>query len=216
MKNKLFKIFDYYQDSNSFIIVYLLILSLFPLLILRLDSNNIYEEGLVYIKIMIVILNVYYFIYLINIKFYDFTIFFSYQRLKISLYYLYRYLKYAVTSGLFIYLIFTIMCYLKVKYYKLDVNLLAMIIYYFIIVILFNSIVTILVENKIGIIFLFIINLVILFLSLIITNNDYFPNILYNSDYYLQISSLNIYLYLLVLLFFYFFLFNIKERRWRF
>ncbi len=213
MKNKLFKIFDYYQDSNSFIIVYLLILSLFPLLILRLDSNNIYEEGLVYIKIMIVILNVYYFIYLINIKFYDFTIFFSYQRLKISLYYLYRYLKYAVTSGLFIYLIFTIMCYLKVKYYKLDVNLLAMIIYYFIIVILFNSIVTILVENKIGIIFLFIINLVILFLSLIITNNDYFPNILYNSDYYLQISSLNIYLYLLVLLFFYFFLFNIKERR---
>lgn len=213
MKNKLFKIFNYYQDSNSFIIVYLLILSLFPLLISRLDSNNIYEEGLVYIKIMIVILNVYYFIYLINIKFYDFTIFFSYQRLKISIYYLYRYLKYAVTSGLFIYLIFTIMCYLKVKYYKLDINLLAMIIYYFTIVILFNSIVTILVENKIGIIFLFIINLVILFLSLIITNNDYFPNILYNNDYYLQISSLNIYLYLLVLLFFYFFLFNIKERR---
>lgn len=204
--------FEYFLSSKNFVIIYILLLIGFGTILNTIDKDIFYSESLLYIKIIIVILNIYLFLYIVSAKLYEFSIYFSYQRKFIARVYLRIYLKYFLTSTLYIFFIYNIVAYLKVRYFKVDINLLFSLGLYFLILLLFNANINLIFTGILGVIFTFFSNIAFLFISMML-NNIYIPNFYYDGSYYINMSLKIMALYLIGFIIGYFLIFNFKERR---
>lgn len=204
--------FEYFLSSKNFVIIYILLLIGFGTILNTIDKDIFYSESLLYIKIIIVILNIYLFLYIVSAKLYEFSIYFSYQRKFIARVYLRIYLKYFLTSTLYIFFIYNIVAYLKVRYFKVDINLLFSLGLYFLILLLFNANINLIFTGILGVIFTFFSNIAFLFISMML-NNIYIPNFYYDGSYYINMSLKIMALYLIGFILGYFLIFNFKERR---
>lgn len=204
--------FNYYLSSKNFVIIYILLLIGFGIILNTIDKDIFYSESLLYIKIIIVILNIYLFLYITSAKLYEFSLYFSYQRKFIAKVYLRIYLKYFLISTLYIFFIYNIVAYIKVKYFNIDINLLFSLGLYFLILLLFNANINLLFTGILGVIFTFFSNLAFLFISIML-NNKYIPNFYYDGSYYIIMSLKIICLYIVGFIIGYFLIFNLKERR---
>lgn len=212
MKKKIVKQIDYYLSSIIFTIVYLVIILAFALLIYQIDENMFVEESLYYLKIIIIVLITYYFLYLNSSKLYEFSMYFIYQRKHLSRIYLRLFFIYSIHSSLLIFLTFNLIAYIKLEYFKIDFNLFFTILYSFSLVVLINGIASLLFNKVLGIIIIFFLNLLVLFM-LLFDINKFFPNFMYENTYYFNIEPSFLYIYLLVSIGLFIFLFKIKERR---
>lgn len=212
MKKKIVKQIDYYLSSTIFTIIYLVIILAFALLIYQIDENMFVEESLYYLKIIIIVLITYYFLYLNSSKLYEFSMYFVYQRKYLSRIYLRLFFTYSIYSSLLIFLTFNLIAYIKLEYFKIDFNLFFTILYSFSLVVLINGIASLLFNKVLGIIIIFFLNLLVLFM-LLFDINKFFPNFMYENTYYFNIEPSFIYIYLLVSIGLFLFLFKIKERR---
>ncbi len=204
--------FEYFLSSKNFVIIYILLLIGFGTILNTIDKDIFYSESLLYIKIIIVILNIYLFLYIVSAKLYEFSIYFSYQRKFIARVYLRIYLKYFLISTLYIFFIYNIVAYLKVRYFKVDINLLFSLGLYFLILLLFNANINLIFTGILGVIFTFFSNIAFLFISIML-NNIYIPNFYYDGSYYINMSLKIMGLYLIGFILGYFLIFNFKERR---
>lgn len=212
MKKKIVKQIDYYLSSTIFTIIYLVIILAFALLIYQIDENMFVEESLYYLKIIIIVLITYYFLYLNSSKLYEFSMYFIYQRKHLSRIYLRLFFIYSIHSSLLIFLTFNLIAYIKLEYFKIDFNLFFTILYSFSLVVLINGIASLLFNKVLGIIIIFFLNLLVLFM-LLFDINKFFPNFMYENTYYFNIEPSFLYIYLLVSIGLFIFLFKIKERR---
>lgn len=212
MKKKIVKQIDYYLSSIIFTIIYLVIILAFALLIYQIDENMFVEESLYYLKIIIIVLITYYFLYLNSSKLYEFSMYFIYQRKHLSRIYLRLFFIYSIHSSLLIFLTFNLVAYIKLEYFKIDFNLFFTILYSFSLVVLINGIASLLFNKVLGIIIIFFLNLLVLFM-LLFDINKFFPNFMYENTYYFNIEPSFLYIYLLVSIGLFIFLFKIKERR---
>lgn len=212
MKKKIVKQIDYYLSSTIFTIIYLVIILAFALLIYQIDENMFVEESLYYLKIIIIVLITYYFLYLNSSKLYEFSMYFIYQRKHLSRIYLRLFFIYSIHSSLLIFLTFNLIAYIKLEYFKIDFNLFFTILYSFSLVVLINGIASLLFNKVLGIIIIFFLNLLVLFM-LLFDINKFFPNFMYENTYYFNIEPSFMYIYLLVSIGLFIFLFKIKERR---
>ncbi len=212
MKKKIVKQIDYYLSSTIFTIIYLVIILAFALLIYQIDENMFVEESLYYLKIIIIVLITYYFLYLNSSKLYEFSMYFIYQRKHLSRIYLRLFFIYSIHSSLLIFLTFNLIAYIKLEYFKIDFNLFFTILYSFSLVVLINGIASLLFNKVLGIIIIFFLNLLVLFMLLFDINN-FFPNFMYENTYYFNIEPSFLYIYLLVSIGLFIFIFKIKERR---
>lgn len=212
MKKKIVKQIDYYLSSIIFTIIYLVIILAFALLIYQIDENMFVEESLYYLKIIIIVLITYYFLYLNSSKLYEFSMYFIYQRKHLSRIYLRLFFIYSIHSSLLIFLTFNLIAYIKLEYFKIDFNLFFTILYSFSLVVLINGIASLLFNKVLGIIIIFFLNLLVLFM-LLFDINKFFPNFMYENTYYFNIEPSFLYIYLLVSIGLFIFLFKIKERR---
>ena len=194
------------------IIIYLVIILAFALLIYQIDENMFVEESLYYLKIIIIVLITYYFLYLNSSKLYEFSMYFIYQRKHLSRIYLRLFFIYSIHSSLLIFLTFNLIAYIKLEYFKIDFNLFFTILYSFSLVVLINGIASLLFNKVLGIIIIFFLNLLVLFM-LLFDINKFFPNFMYENTYYFNIEPSFLYIYLLVSIGLFIFLFKIKERR---
>lgn len=213
MRKKLTSQINYYLHSKVFTLIYLAIFLLYAILLINTDPNLFIEEGLMHFKILIIILNIFYILYLTNVKLYEYTLYFSYQRKYLAGIYLRLYLSYAVISSLFLFATYNLVGYYKIKYFHLDINLLFSLLYFFCLVILINAVINLIFGSIIGLILTFLINLIILFLAIIVTDNSYFPNIYYNGSYYFLVDTKYLIIYLLGLFILFNLIFRLKERR---
>lgn len=212
MKKKIVKQIDYYLSSTIFTIIYLVIILAFALLIYQIDENMFVEESLYYLKIIIIVLITYYFLYLNSSKLYEFSMYFIYQRKHLSRIYLRLFFIYSIHSSLLIFLTFNLIAYIKLEYFKIDFNLFFTILYSFSLVVLINGIASLLFNKVLGIIIIFFLNLLVLFM-LLFDISKFFPNFMYENTYYFNIEPSFLYIYLLVSIGLFIFLFKIKERR---
>lgn len=212
MKKKIVKQIDYYLSSTIFTIIYLVIILAFALLIYQIDENMFVEESLYYLKIIIIVLITYYFLYLNSSKLYEFSMYFIYQRKHLSRIYLRLFFIYSIHSSLLIFLTYNLIAYIKLEYFKIDFNLFFTILYSFSLVVLINGIASLLFNKVLGIIIIFFLNLLVLFM-LLFDINKFFPNFMYENTYYFNIEPSFMYIYLLVSIGLFIFLFKIKERR---
>ena len=189
--NKIFKQFDYYLTSKLYTLGYLVIMLIFYLIIKNIPSNNYFTEVVVYIKIFISLLVIYYNLYWRSTRFYEFSLFFSYFRFKISLYQYYKMLEYSIINGLFIFLLIEINAYTKITNYQLDINNLGQIIYYSLIINLFSSLIGLINMRRLGIMLIFLFNIGYLFYTLL-ANNTYFPNLFYQDTFYLNCDLIHL------------------------
>lgn len=212
MKKKIVKQIDYYLSSTIFTIIYLVIILAFALLLYQIDENMFVEESLYYLKIIIIVLITYYFLYLNSSKLYEFSMYFIYQRKHLSRIYLRLFFIYSIHSSLLIFLTFNLIAYIKLEYFKIDFNLFFTILYSFSLVVLINGIASLLFNKVLGIIIIFFLNLLVLFM-LLFDINKFFPNFMYENTYYFNIEPSFLYIYLSVSIGLFIFLFKIKERR---
>lgn len=182
----------------------------FVLIIFNIDTNTYYSTSLMIIKLWLILGNIIYFFHLQNIKLYQFSLFFSYYRKSLLKAYLSLHLSFLLKSIFYLYVLFLIPLFLNnmIIYFSLFFELLLL----GFVNMLVLSIIYLLLENKLGVIFILIISVILALLNLNLFDTPY-VNVIYDNEYYLNMHILPVILMIISLLFVYSLIFLVKERR---